>query len=470
MTIRRRLVVVSVTAFVVALVAAAAVAMSLLRARLIGDIDASLLERRADVERIVGLVTLDDIAAQPPLESGDRAVSTLLLTSDGSAIGALPSGPLDHPDALPVLDALDIERLQERGEPFTVDGGSDGYRVIAIAVPDDDVTLVLAEPLDDVARTMSRLLFMFGLAGLGAAVVLGSAVGFLTYRELRPLDSIAQTADRITAGDLTERVPVERPSNEVGRVSAALNSMLGRIQEAVSARVESEQRMRRFVGDASHELRTPLTSIRGYAELYRAGADSPDQVAQSFERIEREAERMGGLVDDLVLLARLDQRRPFETTEVDMAEVAREAVADARAVEPGRRIDARVADGRMVVSGDADRLRQVVANLLANVRAHSDSEASAEVRVSRADASIVVSVSDDGPGMAAGEVDQAFERFYQANPDRSTQGSGLGLSIVRSIIERHGGGVDLDSRLGEGTTVTMHLPAASPDHSQQTHR
>jgi two-component system OmpR family sensor kinase len=214
------------------------------------------------------------------------------------------------------------------------------------------------------------------------------------------------------------------------------------------------------VADASHELRTPLTSIRGYAELYRAGADTPDQVSRSFERIEREAERMGGLVDDLVLLARLDQERPFTTTDVDMAAVVRDAAIDARAVEPDRPLITRVGNGSMVVSGDADRLRQVVANLLGNVRAHTDPGTPAEVRLDRSGDSIVVAVSDEGPGIGTNDAEQAFERFYQASPDRSTPGSGLGLSIVRSIVERHGGTVELETRLGEGTTVRMHFPAA----------
>jgi two-component system OmpR family sensor kinase len=459
-TIRRRLVLMSVAVFVVVLVAAAAVAMGLLRSRLIDDVDASLVERRAAVERLADLVSIDQLAAQQPSQIDEPAFATLALKADGSILAALPSGPPDNPDALPILEASDIERLLANSDPFTVDGAEEGYRVVGATVRGGEVTLVLAQPLDDVARTLRRVLFAFGVVGLGAAVVLGAVIGLLIRRELRPLETMAETADRITEGALTERVPIERASNEVGRLGGALNSMLGRIEEEMVARTASEHRMRRFVADASHELRTPLTSIRGYAELYRAGADTPDQVSRSFERIEREAERMGGLVDDLVLLARLDQERPFTTTDVDMAAVVRDAAIDARAVEPDRPLITRVGNGSMVVSGDADRLRQVVANLLGNVRAHTDPGTPAEVRLDRSGDSIVVAVSDEGPGIGTNDAEQAFERFYQASPDRSTPGSGLGLSIVRSIVERHGGTVELETRLGEGTTVRMHFPAA----------
>jgi two-component system OmpR family sensor kinase len=460
-TIRRRLVIMSVATFVVVLVAAGLGATSLLRNRLINDVDASLLERRAGLEQVAESVPLDVLGAfaaeRSQLAGTDLAV--IALAPDGSVIAATPSGPPEDPDPLPVLDSADIERLQAESEPFTVGGGSDRYRVTSVELDDGEVTLVLAQPLDEVARTMRSTLFVLLIVGAGAAGVLGGAIWFLIRRELQPLDAMAEAADHISEGDLSQRVPIDRSSNEVGRLGGALNSMLARIEDAVTARTESEAKMRRFVADASHELRTPLTSIRGYAELYRAGADSPDQVAQSFQRIEREATRMGGLVDDLVLLARLDQERPFTKGEVDMAEIVREAVADARAAEPGRAVAADLGEGRMVVNGDADRLRQVVANLLGNVRTHTPPGTPAAISLDRQGDWVVVAVSDEGPGMQAPSAAQAFERFYQANPDRTTPGSGLGLSIVRSIVERHGGTVGLESAVGDGTTVTLRMPA-----------
>lgn len=436
--------------------------MSLLRSRLINDIDASLRERQAGLERILNRVPIDLIQAfarqGPPISGTDLAV--IALASDGSVLAATPSGPPDEPDPLPVLDAGVVESLSDSDEPFTVDGESDGYRVIAETVGDSEITLVLAQPLDDVANTMRGALTVLIVVGTGAAVMLGGSIWFLIRRELRPLDTMARTADRITEGDLSQRVGIARPTTEVGRLGGALNSMLGRIEDAVEAKTESEDRMRRFVADASHELRTPLTSIRGYAELYRSGGNSPEHVARSFERIEQEANRMGGLVEDLVLLARLDRERPFTIGEVDVAEVVREAVADARAIEPDREVTTSIGAGTLMAHGDPDRLRQVVANLLGNVRTHTGPDTPATVSVDREGDWVVVAVSDEGAGMEPEATQQAFERFYQATADRTTPGSGLGLAIVRSIIDRHGGTVELNSAVGEGTTVTLRVPAA----------
>ncbi len=462
MTIRRRLVLMSVAAFIVVLIASGMIALGLLRNRLISDVDTSLNERQGALEQLLQLVPIDLLGGfatdRPQLGGADLAV--IGLAADGSVIAAAPSGPAGNPDPLPVFEPEDVERLQAGDAPFTVDG-NDGYRVTAVVPAGEEITVVLAQPLDDVARTLRRTLLVLLVVGSGAALILGGAIWFLIRRELQPLDAMAATADRITEGDLSRRVPITRSSSEVGRLGGALNSMLGRIEDAVAAKTESEDKMRRFVADASHELRTPLTSIRGYAELYRAGADSPDHVARSFDRIEREAGRMGGLVEDLVLLARLDQERPFATEDVDVARLVREAATDAAAAEPDRPVAVEIGSESMVVGGDTDRLRQVVANLLGNVRTHTQPGTAATVGVDRDGDWVVIAVSDEGPGMEFEAAARAFERFYQASPDRSTPGSGLGLAIVRSIIERHGGTVELDSRPGEGTTVTLRLPAAS---------
>lgn len=462
MTIRRRLVIMSVAAFVVVLLAAGASAMGLLRNRLISDMDASLLDRRVALEQLVDLVSTDilgDLAAQRP-RIGGSDLAIVALASDGTVRAALPSGPPDDPDPLPVLNPATVDRLREDEVPFAVSGGAHGFRVTAAVADGGDITLVLAKPLDDVARTMRQVLLVLVTVGVGAAIALGGAIWLLIRSELKPLDAMADTADHITAGDLSRRVAIDRRADEIGRLGAALNSMLARIEEAVAARAESEKKTRRFVADASHELRTPLTSIRGYAELYRAGASSPEHVARSFGRIEQEAIRMGGLVEDLLLLARLDQERPLQRHAVDLTEVVREVVADAQVVEPDRPLTVTVGTGRMVIDGDADRLRQVVANLLGNVRAHTAPGTPATVCVQRDGDEVVVAVSDQGPGMEPDVAAHAFDRFFQARPDRATPGIGLGLSIVLSIVERHGGTVELESALGRGTRVTLRLPAA----------
>jgi two-component system, OmpR family, sensor kinase len=460
-TIRARLVIMVLAAFVVVLLAGGAAAMLLLQNRLIDDLDQSLLDRRAGIERLVGLLSrelLGDIASQPP-QIGGSDLALVTIASDGSVNLVVPSGPPEDPDPPPIVSNSDIAQLRAGGEPFTVESESDGYRVTGVVLDEVGTTVILGQPLDDVARTMRSVLLVFSIVGAVVTLVLGGAIWLLIRGELRPLYAMAETADRIYEGDLSQRVAIERPSNEVGRLGGALNSMLGRIEEAVAATTESENRMRRFIADASHELRTPLTSIRGYAELYRTGADSPEYVARSFDRIAQEATRMGGLVEDLVLLARLDQERPLTNERVDMAAVAHDVVADAAAVEPHREMTLQVGEGQLVVEGDADRLRQVLTNLLGNVRKHTTSGTPAKVSLERVDAWVIVSVADDGDGMNPEAAAHAFERFYQASPDRTTPGSGLGLAIVRSIVERHGGTVELASVVGIGTEVTFRLPA-----------
>ena len=269
------------------------------------------------------------------------------------------------------------------------------------------------------------------------------------------------TAEAIAGGNIAERIDVSNPDDEVGRLGGALNRMLDRIADALAVRTASEQRMRRFVADASHELRTPLTAIRGYAELYRQGGEDPATVATAMERIEQAATRMGGLVDDLVLLARLDQGRPLEVAPVDLSAVVAESVADARAVEPGRVIHVASVPGALV-SGDRGRLRQVIDNLLANVREHTDpaTQVTITLEVHRRD--VVLVVADDGPGMTEADAARAFDRFWQAaaTDEHPRRGTGLGLAIIADLVAAHGGEVGLDTSPGAGTRVTIRLPHA----------
>ena len=271
---------------------------------------------------------------------------------------------------------------------------------------------------------------------------------------------MTRTAGEIAAGDLSQRVPEERPGTEASELGDALNSMMTTIEVAFTEKEASEARLRRFVADASHELRTPVTTIRGYAELYRHGglAESGD-LDQAMRRTEQEAVRMASLVDDLLLLARLDEGRPLERHAVDLGVLGVDAAADGRAVAPDRVVTAEVTEG-VTVDGDEDRLRQVLGNLIGNALVHTPAGTTVSVRVHHGGGRAVVEVHDDGPGMPEEVAARAFERFSRADTSRSRNGggAGLGLAIVQAIVVAHGGDVHLASAPGTGTTVRVELP------------
>jgi two-component system OmpR family sensor kinase len=339
--------------------------------------------------------------------------------------------------------------------------GSTVYRVLAQrAAP--TATLVVAAPLTEIRATLRRLMgveLLVGLVVLG--VVAGLALWFVRLG-LQPLEGIGQTAGAIAAGDLTRRVEPADEKTEVGRLGIALNTMLTHIESAFDQRRRSEERLRRFVADASHELRTPLTSIRGYAELFRRGADTrPEDLAKSMANIEAEAARMGVLVDDLLLLARLDQGRPLERESLDLTAVVTEAVESARAIEPDRTIELTAA--AIEIIGDAGRLRQVIDNLLDNARVHAaDAPVHVNVRLDGDEA--VLDVADDGPGVDPEVANRIFERFTRGDPSRSrgTGGAGLGLSIVAAIVDAHEGRVTASSSDGRGAVFEVRVPIRGP--------
>jgi two-component system OmpR family sensor kinase len=341
--------------------------------------------------------------------------------------------------------------------------GSDGaqylVRTEAIDGAGNDI-LVLAVPLAEAHSTLNQLLLLEGL--ISTAVLIG--LGLLAWRVigigLRPLERMGETAAAIAGGDLARRVEPATRATEIGRLGLALNAMLARIEESFAEKTESERQLRQFLADASHELRTPLTSIRGYAEMLRRGAaESPDDAAKARRRIEEESVRMSILVDDLLLLARLDQGRPLERKPVDLQKIARDACDDARAVAPRREINLLGSDVLTVV-GDDLRLRQVVGNLVRNAITHTPPGTPIEVALAASDGHAQLNVVDHGPGLPPGEEKRIFEPFHRADPGRSRDrgGSGLGLSIVAAVVTAHGGTVEVVPTDGGGATFRLELP------------
>ena len=340
------------------------------------------------------------------------------------------------------------------------------YRELVTPDRGSAALVVVALPRADVEAVLRRLVATEVLLSGGALIAL-LGLGLLLVRlGLRPLEEIGATAGAIAAGDLSRRVEPATERTEVGRLGLALNAMLTQIEGEVARRTASEERLRRFVADASHELRTPLTSIRGYAELFRRGAASrPEDLAVAMRRIESEAGRMGGLVEDLLLLARLDEGRPLDRAPVDLAVLARDAAADARAVAPERPIGVTVS-GPAVVAGDDARLRQVVGNLVRNALAHTPAGTPFEIVVHpNGDRTVALEVTDHGPGLPPGQEERVFDRFWRADPSRqrggAPGGAGLGLSIVQALVGAHGGQVTALPTPGGGATFRVQLPTAA---------
>jgi two-component system OmpR family sensor kinase len=321
--------------------------------------------------------------------------------------------------------------------------------------------LVVARPVTSLAGQVHGVIVAELITGAALLLILALSGRWLIGRGLAPLDEMAATAQRITSqGDLAARMPDPDDRTEAGRLGAAINTMLDRIQQAFSARLRSERAVRQFAADASHELRTPLTTIRGYAELYRQGALDGEQLDGAMRRIEGEARRMSTLVAELLELARLDRASSLDLAETDLAALVRDAVADARAVEPGRPVQADAPPSLIAVVDEA-RIRQVLANLLANVRTHTPEGTTATVRLGVHDGTAVLQVEDDGPGIPPQLLPTVFERFARGDASRSRAAgsTGLGLAIVAAVVAAHDGTVEVAS--GPGRTVfTVRLPGA----------
>ncbi len=497
--LRVTIVLVLLTLVTAALLASGLVATTIMRGYLIDRVDTQLTDASKQlVNRPPG--------SRPHLGRGEppppRLPSVFVVQQylpDGTEIenGRL-SEPLGQSVTQPALPSLTLTQVVAKGnQPFDTSStsGSETWRVVAVPLPNGAGYLMIGQSLNDMDHTIEQLVGVQIAAGVILLVLLAGVGTYVVRRSLRGLEDVEHTAVAIAGGDLSRRVPQRDPRTEVGRLSLALNQMLGQIETAFAQRTasesaarrseesarrsaevarqseevarrsedharQSEDRMRRFVADASHELRTPLTSIRGFAELtrQRGGAVEP----ATMKRIEDEAKRMGLLVDDLLLLARLDQQRPLQYQPVDLLTLAGDAVHDVEAVQPERKVSLRILpnSGAPVVDGDEARLRQVLGNLVSNALHHTPIDAPVTVSVGTRDGYAVLEVADTGQGLNDEQKARVFERFYRADSARTrvTGGSGLGLSIVAALVAAHRGNVAVTDTPGGGATFTVSLP------------
>lgn len=425
-----------------------------------GDLGTDIRERLLD--RRIGQRSADVVDER-------RQAAYVQYSSDKQVTRSVAAGTVADPQPLPAGAGLAADgTVSTIG---SVDDGGPRYRAVALATSDGG-SVVVALSLADVDDTLREARRIQLFVGIGAIGVVGVLCLILIRRAFSPIDGMIATAGRIADGDLAERTDVQDAESEVGRLGTALNRMLDRIESAVAEKTGSEERMRRFVADASHDLRTPLTSVRGYADLYRQGADDPESVALGMERIEAEATRMSRLVDDLMTLARLDQRREPASAPVALGHTAGEAVDAIRVADGARVYDLDVeVDTPTIVMGDADQLRQVLDNLLANARSHTPPGTEVLVRVHTDEGSVLVDVTDDGPGISPEDRTKAFDRFWRSTrADESTgEGAGLGLSIVQSIVQAHGGEVHLDAAASGGVHLSLRFPAGPTPRPTDDH-
>jgi two-component system, OmpR family, sensor kinase len=459
MSLRARLIVAMAVVGVVLVLAAIAITTTT-ETHLIGQLDDRLQEVAARQQGFA--------LPGPPRPDGEGPFSSFYVgrvDGVGNVETDAKSVSKDGFQPIPDLPVDDIAHLQP-GQHAYYSVGSDGgprYRLLAVRPVDGDPAVVVATSRSDVDDAVHRLIAVEVAATAAIVAVLALVTFWVIRLGVRPIKRMTATATSIAAGDLSQRVPDGVEGTEASELGVALNQMLGRIEDAFDERARSEDRLRRFVGDASHELRTPVTTIRGYAELYRAGGlEDENELRQAMRRTEQEAIRMGSLVDDLLLLARLDQGRPLERNPVRLEVLAEDAVRDARAVDPKRSITTTIKHPVEVV-GDDGRLRQVVGNLIRNAMVHTPEGTPVEVTVDRVDGRAILQVHDEGPGMSEEVAAQAFERFYRADPSRvrSRGSTGLGLAIVQATVAAHGGNVVLDTGPGKGTTVRIELPASA---------
>jgi two-component system, OmpR family, sensor kinase len=469
-SLRNRLTIGVLVLSAIGFVGAGVGSQALLRDYLINQVDDQLLSvvggtadrlDRAGIERDSD--DGDDGAARQgltPLNRVPTTISVTVLDPFGNLVGGI-GGDFNSNKITDYVKGLLPGQVAAYGsKPFTIQAPGPDFRVATTVLPSSLGSVIVAQSLADFDKTTRQIGSVFLIIGSLVLIFIAFASRQVIKVGMRPLERIEETAEKIAAGDLSARLDNFEPDTEVGRLSTSLNTMLSRIEEAFDARMQSEDKLRRFVADASHELRTPLTAIRGFAELHRQGAvPDGEKTNELISRIEKESMRMGYLVEDLLMLARMDQSRELVISDVDLSALLQEAVTSAQVAGPDHVITSNISAGVMT-KGDADKIYQVVTNLLANARAHTPAGTAITVSAFKEGADAFVTVADNGPGLSAEDQARIFERFYRVDASRqrnSKDGSGLGLSIVDAVMRAHGGDVTVASELGKGATFTLHF-------------
>jgi two-component system OmpR family sensor kinase len=474
-SLRNRLTVGVLVLSAIGFIGAGFVAQNSLRMYLIGQVDDQLLSViGGTTNRVNEAGIVNDEDANPkhpednevarsatPLNRVPSTISVTVLDPFGNLIGGI-GGDLNANKITDFVTGLLPSQIAAFGhKPFTIQAPGADFRVVTEVLPSSLGSVVVAQSLSDFDKTTRRVGTIFLFIGVIVLLFIGIAARQVIKIGLHPLESVEETAQKIAAGDLSARLENFAPDTEVGRLSKSLNTMLGRIEESFAVRTQSEEKLRRFVADASHELRTPLTAIRGFAELHRQGAvPEGEKTKELIGRIEKESIRMGALVEDLLLLARLDQSRQLAFKVVNISTIIEDAVASASVAGPLHPISLNLPT-EIYVHGSEDRIHQVFANLLANARVHTPDGTQISITAHEDSDGVYVTVSDNGPGLSEEDQKKIFERFFRVDPSRQrngAEGSGLGLSIVDAVMQAHGGKVGVVSKQGEGTAFTLFFP------------
>jgi two-component system OmpR family sensor kinase len=472
-TLRNRLTIGVLVLSAIGFIGAGVGSQALLRNYLINQVDDQLISViGGTAERLdrAGIANDDDNnggaqrqqRAVTPLNRVPTSISVTVLDPFGNLIGGL-GGDLNSNKITDYVKGLLPGQVAAYGsKPFTIEAPGADFRVATTVLPSSLGSVIVAQSLADFDRTTRQIGTIFLIIGSLVLLFIGFASRQVIKISMRPLERIEETAEKIAAGDLSARLDNFEPDTEVGRLSTSLNTMLSRIEQSFEARAQSEDKLRRFVADASHELRTPLTAIRGFAELHRQGAvPDGEKTKELIARIEKESMRMGFLVEDLLMLARMDQSRELVITDVDLSSLVQEAVTSAQAAGADHLITTNISSG-VVTKGDGDKIYQVVTNLLANARAHTPAGTTIAVSAYKNGTDSFVTIADNGPGLSTEDQARIFERFYRVDASRqrnSKDGSGLGLSIVDAVMRAHGGEVTVASELGKGAAFTLHFKA-----------